>query len=264
MALHPGVSIIGSGNLAWHLAPALDNAGYVVKEIYSRNPGNAEALTERLYQAEVKASLDFSTSPSSIFIIMTSDDAIKEVATEIILPDEACLIHTSGSQPLDILQFAATSNTGALYPLQTFSKGKRVDFKTVPIFIETSNEETEKILMALAKAISNQVRKISSQDRKALHVAAVFASNFTNHMLTLSKDILQKNSLSFELLKPLISETIHKSLTVGPENAQTGPAFRGDLEILDRHIEFLKEDKTLEEIYKLISQHIIDRYNPAE
>jgi predicted short-subunit dehydrogenase-like oxidoreductase (DUF2520 family) len=261
MAGHINVSIIGSGNLAWHLAPALDNAGYVVKEVYSLNPKHAEALTERLYQAEVKASLDFSTSPSTIFIIMTSDDAIQEVASEIILPDDAFLIHTSGSQPLDILQFAATGNIGALYPLQTFSKNKRVDFKTVPIFIESSNEETEKVLTALARAISNQVKKIGSQDRRALHVAAVFASNFTNHMLTLSKDILQKNSLSFDLLKPLISETIQKSLHVGPENAQTGPAFRGDLEILDRHIEFLKEEETLEKIYKLISQDIIDRYN---
>jgi predicted short-subunit dehydrogenase-like oxidoreductase (DUF2520 family) len=260
MAEQLNVSFIGSGNLAWHLAPALDNAGLIVKEVYSRNPKHAEALTERLYQAEVKATLDFSTSDSTIFIICVSDDAIRSVATEIILPDDAILIHTSGSQPLDILQYAAISNTGVLYPLQTFSKNTRVDFKTVPIFIESNNEETEKVLMMLAKAISHQAKKIFSEERKALHVAAVFASNFSNHMLVLSKEILEKNSLSFDLLKPLISETINKSLTLGPENAQTGPALRGDMEILDGHLEFLQEDEDVAEIYKIISQHIIDRY----
>lgn len=254
------VSFIGSGNLAWHLAPALDNAGYVIKEVYSRNPKHAEALTERLYQAEVKASLDFSTSPSSLFIIAISDDAIEEIAQEIILPEEAFLVHTSGSQPLSILQFAATSNQGVFYPLQTFTKKQKIDFKDIPLFIESINTETEEALMPLAKALSSKVRKIKSEERKALHVAAVFASNFSNHMITLSKNIMEDNGLSFDLLKPLISETINKSLSLGPESSQTGPAKRGDLEILDRHMEFLQEDETLSEIYKLVSQSIIDKY----
>jgi predicted short-subunit dehydrogenase-like oxidoreductase (DUF2520 family) len=255
------VSFIGSGNLAWHLAPALDNAGIVVKEIYSPNPRHAEALTGRLYQAEVKTSLDFSTSPSSVFIIAVSDGAIGEVATEIVLPDEAFLLHTSGSQPLSILEYAAVENIGSFYPLQTFTKNKKVDFRTVPIFLESNNESTEKTMMTMAKAISNHVKLLGSSERKALHVAAVFASNFANHMLTLSKDILQKNSLNFDLLKPLISETFTKALSGGPEQSQTGPAFRGDLEILDRHLDFLQEDPKLAELYKLISQHILDRYD---
>jgi predicted short-subunit dehydrogenase-like oxidoreductase (DUF2520 family) len=257
----PKVSFIGSGNLAWHLAPALENVGFVVKEIYSANPKHAEALTGRLYQAETKKSLDFSTSPSSVFIIAVSDDAIEEVATEIVLPDEAFLLHTSGSQPLKILEFAAIENIGSFYPLQTFTKNKKIDFRAVPIFIEGNNEATEKTMMTLGRAISNSVRKISSDERKALHVAAVFASNFANHMLTLSKEILQKNNLSFDLLTPLINEMISKALTAGPDKSQTGPAFRGDLEILDRHFDFLQEDEKLAELYKLISQHIIDRYD---
>jgi len=260
VADHLNVSIIGAGNLAWHLAPALDNAGYVIKEVYSRNPTHAESLTDRLYQAEVKATLDFSTSSSSVFIIAVSDDAIKEVATEIILPDEAYLVHTSGSQPLTILQYAAIDSIGSFYPLQTFSKNKRVDFKTVPIFVESTDPDTEKMLMTLARTISSQVTRITSEERKALHVAAVIASNFTNHMLTIASDILKRNNLSFDLIKPLISETINKSLTLGPENSQTGPAERGDLEILDRHLEFLQEDETVAEIYKIVSQHILDRH----
>jgi predicted short-subunit dehydrogenase-like oxidoreductase (DUF2520 family) len=256
----PFVSFIGSGNVAWHLAPALDNAGFVVKEVYSRNPQNAAMLTERLYQAEVKASLDFSTSPSSVFILAVSDDAIRTIAQEIIIPEDAILVHTSGSQPIAELQFAATPNLAVLYPLQTFTKNQKIDFKNVPLFIETHTHEAEKTLMQLAKSISNEVKKIASTERKALHVAAIFASNFTNHMLTISREIMRGNSLDYDWLKPLITETIQKSFYLGPEDAQTGPAKRGDLDILDTHLEFLKDQAAIAEIYKVISQHIIDTH----
>ncbi len=259
MAL-PSISFIGSGNLAWHLAPALDNIGFSVKEVYSRNPRNAKQLTGRLYQAEVKATLDFSTSPSRVFIIAVADDAIQAIAQDIILPEGAILVHTSGSQPLSVLGYAATPHIGVFYPLQTFSKTKKVDFRDIPIFIETETEEAEAICLRMAKQISSNVQKIGSRERKALHVAAVFASNFANHMLTISKDLLLKNGLSFDLLKPLISETLNKGLSIGPENSQTGPAKRGDFEILDKHVEFLQYDESLAAIYKLVSQHIIDRY----
>jgi predicted short-subunit dehydrogenase-like oxidoreductase (DUF2520 family) len=254
------VSFIGSGNLAWHLAPALDNTDFAVREVYSRDPRHAAALVEKLYEADVKSVLDFSDSPSRIFIIAITDDAIQDIAQEVILPDDSILVHTSGSQPLSILGYAATANTGVFYPLQTFTKGKKVDFSELPIFIESDDAETEKVLMAMAKAVSKKVFRISSDNRKALHIAAVFASNFTNHMLTISQQLLADHNLSFDLLKPLISETMNKSLSLGPVQAQTGPARRGDLEILDRHMEFLAGDEQVAEIYKVISQHIVDTY----
>jgi Uncharacterized conserved protein len=254
------VSFIGSGNLAWHLAPALDNTDYSVREVFSPQLAHAEALVGRLYHAKIKSTLDFSASPSQIFIIAVSDDVIPEVANEIILPEDAILIHTSGSQPLDVLKNADTSRLGVFYPLQTFSKNKKIDFSQVPVFVESGNSETEKVLLNMARAISKKVHKISSGQRIALHIAAVFASNFTNHMLTLSKDVLKANKLDFEWLKPLIAETINKALTLGPEKAQTGPAKRGDLEILDKHVDFLKEDEAVAEIYRVISQDIVDRY----
>lgn len=260
MTKSPTVSVIGSGNLAWHLAPALDNAGFAVREVYSRNPVHAGELVERLYQAEVKATLDFSTSTSGLFVIATSDDAIQEVVREIVLPDDAILVHTSGGQPLSILSDAATPNLGVFYPLQTFSKVRKIDFNDVPVFIESANGTTEKMLMAMARAISKNVFKITSHERQALHVSAVFASNFTNHMLLLAQEIMKENSLSFDWLKPLIAETLTKSLTIGPENAQTGPARRGDFETLDRHMEFLNDNESAAEVYRLISQDIVDRY----
>ena len=254
------VSFIGSGNLAWHLAPALDNSDFPVHEVYSRNPAHAGLLVERLYEADVKATLDFSTSTSRIFIIATSDEAIEEIVQEIILPDEAILLHTSGSQPLNILGYAATQHLGVFYPLQTFSKDKKVQFKDVPIFIESADPTTDKVLRGMANALSKNVISINSYERKALHVAAVFASNFTNHMLLVAQDIMKEHSLSYDWLKPLIAEMINKSLSIGPENAQTGPARRGDMEILDKHVEFLQDDLPAAELYRVISQHIIDRY----
>lgn len=255
------VSFIGSGNLAWHLAPALDNTEFAVHEVYSLNAKHAGALVARLYQAQAKTSLDFSASTSRIFIIAVTDDAIQSVAQKIILPANAMLIHTSGSQPLSLLGSGnANRNIGVFYPLQTFSKAKRIDFADVPIFIESENRETEKVLTAMAKAISKKVVKISSENRQALHVAAVFAANFTNHMLAVAKEIVEGHELKFDLLKPLIAETLNKSLEIGPENAQTGPAKRGDLEILDKHLSFLNQNAQVAEIYKLISQHIIDKY----
>jgi predicted short-subunit dehydrogenase-like oxidoreductase (DUF2520 family) len=255
------VSFIGSGNLAWHLAPALDNTDFAVKEIYSQNSKNAAALVEKLYQAKTKPTLDFSISPSKIFIIAVPDDAIAEVVQQLKLPPNAILVHTSGSQPLSLLASGPTAHTGVFYPLQTFTKAKKIDFKELPIFVESEDSQVQKVLLKMAKAISKKVNKVSSADRKALHIAAVFASNFTNHMLAIAEDILDKHKLDFELLKPLIVETVNKSLSIGPEKSQTGPAKRGDLQILDNHYEFLKSDEQVAEIYKLVSQHIVDRYD---
>jgi predicted short-subunit dehydrogenase-like oxidoreductase (DUF2520 family) len=189
------------------------------------------------------------------------DDVIQSIVQEIILPDNAILVHTSGSQPLAALGYAAIPSTGVFYPLQTFSKSKKVDFTDVPIFVESEDAVTEKLLLSMAKAISKNVHQITSQERKAMHVAAVFAANFTNHMLLIAQQIMKENNLNFEWLKPLVAEMINKSISIGPENSQTGPARRGDFEILDRHMEFLQGDEQRAEIYKVISQHIIDRYH---
>lgn len=255
------VSFIGSGNLAWHLAPAFDNTGFTVREIYSRQTKNAQALVQRLYDARVQQSLDLSQSESEIFIISVSDDVIEEIVQELILPEDAMLFHTSGSQPLNILDYAAAKKIGVFYPLQTFTKNRKVDFEQIPVFIESEDADARRILMKMAQAISKRVYQISSEQRVALHVAAVFASNFTNHMLTISRDVLTGGKLEFEWLKPLIAETINKALTLGPDASQTGPAKRADLEILDRHVTLLQDNEPVAEIYRVISQHIIDRYS---
>lgn len=254
------ISFIGSGNVAWHLAPELENAGHKVAEVYSRNIANAKALTKRLYEAEPTVDLDFSQSRSSLFIISVADDAIEEISKELILPEKATVAHTSGSKSLNILGYLPTENIGVFYPLQTFSKNKRLVFKDIPILIEAENKETSSLLTKLGKGISKDVRIVNSNDRKALHVSAVFACNFTNHMFSIAQSVLEEKQLDFELLKPLITETINKSLALGPANVQTGPAKRHDIELLENHLQYLADQPAYAEIYQIISQQIIDTY----
>ena len=255
------IAIIGTGNVAWHLARTLENAGHIIAHIYDRDRSKAEKFGLDYFNASTGSSLDFSYIDASVFIIAVSDDAIEEVATNIILPEDAILCHTSGSQPMSALGYAPTENIGVFYPLQTFSKGKPVDFDSIPICVEGENDLTKTALLEMGQSISRMTKEISSRQRKAIHLAAVFACNFTNHMFSVSQSILQNQKMDFEILKPLITETLNKSFELGPERSQTGPAVRQDLKTLDQQYESLKADPELAEIYRLISQHIIDTYS---
>lgn len=254
------VAILGTGNVAWHLAPALEDAGHTVTEIYGRNFHQLSTLAKRLYTAEVKQDLDFSDSEAEIFILAVNDDAISVLADEVILPEESILVHTSGAVSLDILGYSSASYTGIFYPLQTFTKEREIDFSEVPFLLESEDQETLQKLKKLAKSLSPLQYVIKSKDRMALHVAAVFASNFSNHMLRLAEEIMARKGLDFEMLKPLVIETISKSLELGAKKAQTGPALRSDFNTLDAHYQFLNYNEQVAEIYRLISQDIIDSY----
>ncbi|MTI33631.1 Rossmann-like and DUF2520 domain-containing protein [Xanthovirga aplysinae] len=254
------ISIIGSGNVAWHMAQALEKAGHSVLEVYSRQIEHAYMLQSKLYCAEAQDHLDFSKSKSSIFLLAITDDAIPSVVEELVLPRGAILAHTSGAQPLKVLERANLMAHGVFYPLYSFSKSGRVNFSEIPFFIEADHIKTEEILVRLAQSLSKQVMTINSEQRKLFHLAGVFACNFTNHMLSIAEKILKENHLDFELMKPLILGTLHKSLEIGPFNAQTGPAVRGDLKTLDSHVDKLKEEEELLRIYKIISDHIIQMH----
>jgi len=252
------IAILGAGNVAWHLAPALENAGHEVTEVYARDIKKAQMITERLYSAEPKDNLDFSESKAEIFILAVKDSAIPDLADEVILPEGSILIHTSGTQPLDILGYSSASFTGIFYPLQSFTRDRKLDFEDVPFLLESDDEETLQKLKKLAKSLSPQMYVVRSKDRKAIHVAAVFASNFSNHMIRIVEEIMRRQGVDFEMIKPLIIETISKSLQIGAKNAQTGPAIREDFETLEDHHQFLSYNEQLAEIYRLISQDIMD------
>jgi predicted short-subunit dehydrogenase-like oxidoreductase (DUF2520 family) len=255
------IALIGTGNVAWHLALAFENVGHVITDVYSRKKENATDFSKALYHAEPTDALDFSKSTAEIFIMAVSDDAIESIAQNLQLPPNSILAHTSGAAGLNQLGYSNTENTGVFYPLQTFSKNKKVSIDHVLLCIEGSNNDTSSRITDLAKSITSNVQLIDSKKRKSIHLAAVFACNFANHMFTLSKEIMNHQGLDFELLKPLIAETLNKSLEVGPENAQTGPAKRNDLETLDKQHKALENDPEVAELYRLISQHIIDYYS---
>lgn len=254
------IDFIGAGNLAWNLAPALENAGASIRNIYSRNFNNAKKLAGRLYEGQVKTDLDFSEVDTDIILIAVTDDAIEEVAKEIILSGDVIVAHTSGSVPLTTLGYLASPNIGVFYPLQTFSKNQQINLDGVPILIEGDNKLTTEKLTHLAKSLSNNSSVISSTQRQQLHLAAVFANNFTNWMLTQSEEILQTAKLDLSIMKPLLEQSISKAMQLGPKNAQTGPAQRSDFNVLDKQMELLSKQPEKQEVYKLLSQQILDYY----
>ncbi len=256
------IDFIGAGNLAWNLAPALENAGASVRNIYSRNPENAKRLASKLYEGQVKTDLDFSQNEVDIILIAVADDAIEEVVKEIILPDNVIIAHTSGAVPLSTLGYLAALNIGVFYPLQTFTKKQRVNFSEIPILIEGENTDTINALIKLAEKVSSNVYNISSNQRQQLHLAAVFANNFTNWMLTQSQAILKKSDLDLSLLQPLLEQSIAKAIELEPQNAQTGPAKRGDFEVLDAQMKLLAHQPERQELYRLITQQIVNYYQP--
>lgn len=259
MAKRYKIAIIGSGNLAWHLAPELENAGHPVTEIFSRDPKHASILEERLYDTEINMTLDFSASEAEIFILCVSDDAIQEVARDIVLPESAIVVHTSGSRPLEELNYTASDALGVMYPLQTFTRGARVDFSEIPFLITATDVSTRKLLKEIAGSLSRKVYEVGDRERLGVHLAAVFACNFSNYLFGISSEILKEMRLDLEMLRPLIAETLNKSLDIGPKNAQTGPARRGDLETLDMHMQYL-EDSEYQELYKLLSEKILEGF----
>ena len=257
------VALIGTGNVAYHLALALEKANFAVIEIYSRTLSKALHLSTLMYHAEASDSLDFSESEAEVFFLAVSDDAIEEVCSKIVLPENAIIAHTSGTRPLsDLVRFMDIYHDlpvrcGVFYPLMTFTTGKKVNIEEVPFCIEADDSLAENILVKMAQKLSQTVYLVSSSERQVLHIAAVFACNFTNHLLALSKEIVENENLEFDLLKPLIKETMRKALaSEHPADVQTGPAIRGDQTTIDRQITYLASNPDLQKVYQVLTKSI--------
>ncbi|MCG1036937.1 Rossmann-like and DUF2520 domain-containing protein [Polaribacter sargassicola] len=224
------VLLIGKGNVATHLYNAFLKADTIdVTQISSRN------LTI--------------VPNADITIIAVSDDAIAEVSSKI---NNNFVVHTSGA--CAITELNNKNRKGVFYMLQTFSKGKKVDFKKVPFCLEATNKKDLQLLEKLAKSIGQNVYHINSEQRKALHVSAVFVNNFSNHMYKIGNDICKDHNVPFKILEPLIKETVLKIETLSPEEAQTGPAIRNDKKTIENHLELL--NKKQQKIYKTLTKSI--------
>ena len=256
------IVLIGAGNVAHHLAPALLRAGMNLCQIYSRTLESARELGRKT--GITYTSDTFAVYPDGdIYIFCVSDDALLSVFKSLRINEEALILHTSGSVPLDIFK-PYRQNYGVLYPLQTFSKTRNLDFGEIPLCIEAPDKEVLKTIGQIADKLSSKVYEISSEKRKKLHLAAVLANNFTNHLYHMAGKLLEKEDLDFNLLRPLIFETAHKVMQMIPENAQTGPARRGDTNILNLHKSMLNVNRDIQTLYVLLSQSIQQTYSKKE
>jgi len=247
------VSIIGSGNVAQHLIVALQNSIINGAEIELVQVLTRQKTTLSHLLDFNKITDDWSTlAEADLYIIAVSDDAISNVSEQIPYKNKL-VVHTSGGISLEAL--ASNNRKGVFYPLQTFSKNKVVNFKTIPICIESQNASDFQLLQKVAQSISDSVFAINSEQRKALHVAAVFVCNFSNHMYKIGNDICIENNLPFEILSPLIQETAEKNTQLLPNEAQTGPAIRNDKETINAHLTFLS-DENQKNIYTILTQSI--------
>lgn len=246
------IVLIGAGNLATRLGIALHEKGCSILQVYSRTEDSARALAEKV-GASYTHLIDQIVNDADLYIFSVKDDALPGLLRKM-HKNEALWVHTAGSMPMDIFSLH-TDNFGVLYPLQTFSKQREVDFSAIPIYIEANQPHHLDHLKKLAARLSTQVIEATSEQRKSLHVAAVFACNFTNHMYAIAANLLEEKGLSFDQLIPLINETAAKVNTLHPKEAQTGPAVRFDKAVINRHIEMLENDN-LKKIYNLLSENI--------
>ncbi len=249
------IVLIGAGNIATHLGLALKRNGCEILQVYSYTEKNAKQLAAKL-NSSFTCNLNEINKEADLYILAVKDDAIKGVIDEINF-EPNLIAHTSGTTSLNILQ-ARFSNCAVLYPLQTFSTTKKIDFKEVPFFIEANNQKNFNRISAFASLLSPKIYNASSEKRKGLHVAAVFACNFTNHMYAIANEILKKEKIPFGVLIPLIEETANKIKNSQPQSMQTGPAARNDLNVINAHKKYLEKSIGYKKIYTLVSQSISD------
>ncbi|MBK6284405.1 MAG: DUF2520 domain-containing protein [Draconibacterium sp.] len=249
---------IGAGNLATQLSKVFKNKGFGITQVYSRTEQSAKTLAD-LLNAKYTTSIHEIDKKADIYFVALKDSVVDEVLSQINFENKL-VVHCSGSLPLSCLE-KYSDNIGVFYPLQTFSKDRKIDFQEIPVFIESNSEKNENILLQIARELSDSVFVLNSEKRKMLHISAVFACNFVNHFYTIAFDILKSKDIPFEVLRPLILETAKKVQQFEPEKVQTGPAVRFDENIINSHLNELNDFGDYQQLYRLISKSIFDRYN---
>ncbi|GGF17838.1 Rossmann-like and DUF2520 domain-containing protein [Hymenobacter cavernae] len=250
------IVLLGAGRVASQLGPALVRAGHRVPYVWSRTLASAQVLAEALPGAEAGTGLDLSDRRADLYLIAAPDAAVPALLAEARFPTTALVAHTSGAVPLAVFAPYAGLRGGVFYPLQTFSLERQVNWQTVPLCIEAADAAAEAMLLGLAHELSQQVARVATPQRQALHVAAVFACNFPNHLLGISHTLLTEAGLSFALLEPLVRETIDKAFQHPPFTVQTGPAARHDEPTLVRHQAALAEHPEWLQLYKSLTDSV--------
>lgn len=250
------ITLIGAGNLATNLGKALVENGHEIMQVYSKTLEAAKTLSE-LVGGIPTDDMNAITDSADVYVYSVKDSALREVIQGTLYKTgkDKVLVHTAGSIPMDC--FAATGNHyGVLYPMQTFSKARDVEFREIPCFIEGNDDYARKQIRLMAESISDAVYDLSSENRKYLHLSAVWACNFANHCYTVASELIGKCGIPFDVLLPLINETARKVNGMSPQKAQTGPALRYDTNVIEAQTALLGDDILLKEIYKKMSESI--------
>jgi predicted short-subunit dehydrogenase-like oxidoreductase (DUF2520 family) len=251
------ISFAGAGRVAEALCKALFHAGIRIDLVVSETAKSGKALAGSC-KSEWSSELIFPKS-TKVIIVAVPDHRLKSVLENIKCTPGTLVAHTAGSFGLDIFP-EHTMQKGVFYPLQTFSKNRKINFTDLTFLLESSGEGSFNILRNLAESIGGKVYSVDTEQRRMLHVAAVFVCNFTNHMLTAGKEVASRAGFKFEILEPLIHETILKALDSGPEKSQTGPAVRHDQNTIEKHLELLSFSTEFQRIYEEMTRSIIEYY----
>lgn len=247
------ITIIGAGNVGYNLTHALHQNGHKILQQYSRNPTRFEGLSNIVQSTTT----DLSTikPDADLYIIAVSDDAIQNVSNQ--LPKvQGIVTHTSGATTMEVLN--KHKRYGIFYPLQTFTRTKLLEFSTLPLCVHSHQEKEITYLSNVARTLTDKVFHITDEQRAILHVAAIFTNNFTNHLLAIANDICDTKQVSFDILRPLMLETLNKVQQFEPRTIQTGPAIRGDEKTMQRHLNLLQETPHYQQLYQVLSNSIQD------
>jgi predicted short-subunit dehydrogenase-like oxidoreductase (DUF2520 family) len=257
------IGFIGAGKVATQLATALHERGCIIDWVWSRTPAHAQTLAGAV-AATSFSSLEQTLPATHLIILSVPDDVVFELSHRLLLAEaNTAVVHTSGS--LDITKLTPEiTQSGVFYPLQTFSPERKVSFSGIPICIEASNANLKERLNFLADLLGGLKVDTTAEQRMQLHIAAVFACNFTNFLYACSEEIMQHAQLPFELLHPLMQETVNKAIENKPSGVQTGPAFRNDVSIMNSHISWLTKLPELQALYVLLSKGIIQQKKSHE
>ncbi len=249
------IVIAGTGKVAHRLAKRLRAKGIPIAQVYGRNATSAQQLAQELH-------CTWTNDPDSIspdtdwLLLAVSDDAIETVAAQLAYATPLALVtHTSGATPGKVLE-AHFRRYGVFYPLQSFSLERQPVWSKIPFCVDASLPDDVLFLKKMAKTVGNLVYQVDDQQRATLHVAAVFANNFANHCFAIAEKILDQADLPFEMLHPLMEETLAKAIADSPAKMQTGPAIRGDRETIQRHLNLLETMAPWDNIYQIISDDI--------
>ena len=250
------ISIIGTGNVAWHLPIALQNAGLTINQIYGRNELHAKELADSLgvpYTCDTNTLLK-----SDAYIFAVSDAAISEILSKHTW-NNSLLIHVAGSVNIDVFE-KYSNNCGVMYPLQSFTRGSEMNINGTPFLVEGSTSENQQTVYDLASRLTQSVSIVDSASRLRIHLAAVFASNYVNYMMGIASQLLEKEQINANILNPLIMETVKKAMEIGAIKAQTGPARRNNINTIKKHEHLLEENPDWQKLYTFVAENIVKFY----